>query len=55
MASTEVIDYVQFHYFGIKRYRVDVTCFFISLFNAQNVSDVNTPETRPALNNEIKK
>jgi len=26
----------------IKRDQLDVTCFFISLFNAQNVSDVNT-------------
>jgi hypothetical protein len=27
---------------GIKRDQLDVTCFFISLFNAQHVSDVNT-------------
>ena len=26
----------------IKRDQPDVTCFFISLFNAQHVSDVNT-------------
>jgi len=26
----------------IKRNQLDVTCFFISLFNAQHVSDVNT-------------
>ena len=26
----------------IKRYKLDVTCLFISLFNAQHVSDVNT-------------
>jgi len=26
----------------IKRHQLDVTCFFISLFNAQHVSDVNT-------------
>jgi len=25
-----------------KRYQLDVTCFIISLFNAQHVSDVNT-------------
>jgi len=29
--------------------------FFISLFNAQHVSDVNTSETCLALNNKIKK
>ena len=27
---------------SIKRDQLDVTCFFISLFNAQHVSDVNT-------------
>jgi len=27
---------------GIKRDQLDVTCFIISLFNAQHVSDVNT-------------
>jgi len=32
------------HYFDswIKRHQLDVTCFIISLFNAQHVSDVNT-------------
>jgi len=32
------------HHLGswIKRDQLDVTCFFISLFNAQHVSDVNT-------------
>jgi len=30
----------------IKRDQLDVTCFFISLFNAQHVSDVNTPILR---------
>ena len=39
----------------IKRNQLDVTCFFITLFNAQHVSDVNTSETCWALNNEIKK
>jgi len=39
----------------IKRDQLDVTCFIISLFNAQHVSDVLTSETRWALNNEIKK
>jgi len=29
-------------YSWIKRDQLDVTCFFISLFNAQHVSDVNT-------------
>jgi len=29
----------------IKRGQLDVTCFFISLFNAQHVSDVNTSKT----------
>ena len=37
----------------IKRDQLDVTCFIISLFNAQHVSDVNTSETCWALNNEI--
>jgi len=37
----------------IKRDELDVTCFVISLFNAQHVSDVNTSETCWALNNEI--
>jgi len=27
---------------GVKRDQLDVTCFIISLFNAQHVSDVNT-------------
>ena len=39
----------------IKRDQLDVTCFFISLFNAQHVSDVLTSETCWPLNNEIKK
>ena len=45
------------HHFDswIKIDQLDVTCFFISLFNAQHVSDVLTSETRWALNNEIKK
>jgi len=30
----------------MKRDQVDVTCFIISLFNAQHVSDVNTPILR---------
>jgi len=30
----------------IKRDQLDVTCFFISVFNAQHVSDVNTPILR---------
>ena len=30
----------------IKRDQLDVTCFFITLFNAQHVSDVNTPILR---------
>ena len=30
----------------IKRDQLDVTCFIISLFNAQHVSDVNTPILR---------
>ena len=30
----------------IKRDQLDVTCFFISLFNAQHVSDVNTSNLR---------
>ena len=30
----------------IKRDKLDVTCFFISLFNAQHVSDVNTSVLR---------
>ena len=30
----------------IKRDQLDVTCFFISLFNAQHVSDVNTSTFR---------
>jgi len=29
-------------YCWIKREQLDVTCFIISLFNAQHVSDVNT-------------
>ena len=29
-------------YTWIKRDQLDVTCFIISLFNAQHVSDVNT-------------
>ena len=37
----------------IKRDQLDVTCFIISLFNAQHVLDVNTYETCWALNNEI--
>ena len=37
----------------IKRDQLDVTCFIISLFNAQRVSDVLTSETCWALNNEI--
>ena len=37
----------------IKRDQLDVTCFIISLFNAQHVSDVLTSETCWALNNEI--
>ena len=37
----------------IKRDQFDVTCFIISLFNAQHVSDVNTSETCWPLNNEI--
>ena len=32
---------------------LDVTCFIMSLFNAQHVSDVNTSETCWALNKEI--
>jgi len=39
----------------IKRDQLDVTCFFISLFNAKHVSDVLTSETCWVLNNEIKK
>ena len=39
----------------IKRDQLDVTCFFITLFNAQYVSDVNTSETCWALNKVIKK
>ena len=39
----------------IKRDKIDVTCFFISLFSAQHVSNVLTTETCWALNNEIKK
>jgi len=30
---------------GIERDQLDVTCFIISLFNAQHVSDVLTSET----------
>jgi len=37
----------------IKRDQLDVTCFIISLFNAQHVSDVLTSKTCWALNNEI--
>jgi len=37
----------------VKRDHLDVTCFIISLFNAQHVSDVNTSETCWALNKEI--
>ena len=37
----------------IKRDQLDVTCFIISLFNAQHVLDVLTTETCWALNNEI--
>ena len=37
----------------VKRDQLDVTCFIISLFNAQHVSDVLTPETCWALNKEI--
>ena len=37
----------------IKRDQLDVSCFIVSLFNAQHVSDVNTSETCWALNNEI--
>ena len=37
----------------IKRDQLDVTCFIISLFTAQHVSDVNTSATCWALNNEI--
>ena len=39
----------------IKRDQLDVTCFFISLFKVQYVSDVSTSETYWTLNNEIKK
>jgi len=42
-----------YHHCWIKRDQHDVTCFIISLFNAQHVSDVNTSETCWALNNEI--
>jgi len=37
----------------ITRDQLDVTCFVVSLFNAQHVSDVLTSETCWALNNEI--
>jgi len=37
----------------IKRDQLHVTCSIISLFNPQNVSDVNTSETFWGLNNEI--
>ena len=37
----------------VKRDQLDVTCFIISLLNAQHVSDVNTSETCWALNSEI--
>jgi len=37
----------------IKTDQIDVTCFIISLFNVQHVSDVLTSETCWALNNEI--
>jgi len=37
----------------VKRDQLDVTCFIISLFNAQHVSDVLTSETYWALNKEI--
>jgi len=37
----------------IKREQLDVTCFIISLFTAQHVSDVNTCDTYWAVNNEI--
>ena len=37
----------------IKKDQLDVTCFIISLFNAQHVSDVNTSETCWPLNKEI--
>ena len=36
-----------------KRDQLDVTCFIISLYNAQHVSDVNTSETCWALYKEI--
>ena len=36
-----------------KRDQLDVTCFIVSLFNAQHVSDVNTSETCWVLNKEI--
>jgi len=35
-------------YSWIKRDQLDVTCFFISLFNAQRVSDVNIYRLKPA-------
>jgi len=37
----------------VKRDQLDVTCFVISLLNAQHVSDVNTSETCWALSKEI--
>ena len=41
------------HNSWVKRDQLDVTCFIISLFNAQHVSDVNTSETCRALSKEI--
>ena len=40
-------------YSWIKIYQLDVTCFIISLFTAQHVSNVSTSETRWAVNSEI--
>jgi len=39
----------QGHFSWIKRDQLDVTCFIISLFNAQHVSDVNTSILRSLL------
>jgi len=49
-----IIIYDKSYFFKwIKRDKLDVTYFIISLFNAQRISFVNTSETCWALNNEI--
>ena len=48
LTRQSILNATDFSFFDswIKRGQLDVTCFIISLFNAQHVSDVNTPILR---------